>query len=148
MELRLPVIDPLDHQKAAAESDAHGGSLRVLWVDDDPAVLRMAEGYLEALSHTGDTAESGEAAIRLLGKGDYDVVITDIGMPGMNGFELAHRVFEITSGATPVLALTGWGQTISQAEQAQCEIHRVLPKPISIRELGKALAEIPDVTPD
>lgn len=144
MELRLPVIDRLDYPDAAAEGESDRRSLHVLWVDDDPAVLRMAEGYLEALAQTGDTAESGEAALELLDNGDYDVVITDIGMPGMNGFELAHRVSELTSGTMPVLALTGWGQTISQAEQAQCEIHRVLPKPISIRELGKALAELPD----
>lgn len=142
MELRLPVIESIDPPGAAAAATADTRSLHILWVDDDPAVLRMAAGYLDALGQTGDTAESGEQALELIADTDYDVVITDIGMPGMNGFEVAHRVSEITAGTTPVLALTGWGQTISPAEQAQFDIHQVLSKPISIRELGNVLATL------
>lgn len=142
MELRLPVIESIDPPGAAAATTANARSLHILWVDDDPAVLRMAAGYLDALGQTGDTAESGETALELIADTDYDVVITDIGMPGMNGFEVAHRVSEITAGATPVLALTGWGQTISPAEQAQFDILQVLSKPISIRELGNVLATL------
>ena len=143
LEMRLPVAESTDSLAGVTPPTEIATKLHLLWVDDDPAVQIMARGYIDALGHTGDTAQSGEEALKLIASADYDVVITDLGMPGMNGFEVARRAAELTAGKTPVLALTGWGDTITPAEQARFEIYQVLSKPISLRELGEVLTRLP-----
>ena len=129
-------------RSTGAAYESGPGKLHILWVDDDPEVRRMAQGYIDALGFTGDVAASGAETLELMAERPYDVVITDIGMPGMNGFEVARRISELTQGETPVLALTGWGETISPAEQTRFDICQVLSKPISIKDLGEALAHV------
>ncbi len=142
MELRLPVVESVAGPEATPDVAADPGPLRVLWVDDDDAVRQVAQGYLDSLGHLGQTVGSGEVALERLATEHFDVVVTDLGMPGMNGFELAQRVADMTYGRVPVLALTGWGETISRAEQQRFDIRRVLSKPISVQALQRALAEV------
>jgi len=81
---------------------------KVLVVDDDPVV---AKSFDRVLSHEGYvvvTARNGTEALDKLEQGDYDVVYTDIKMPGMDGLELAERV-KARRSWTPVVIITGHG---------------------------------------
>ena len=81
---------------------------RVLVVDDDPAERSGLLNILGALGHTAEEAEDGEQAIEKLGSGSYDAIITDLVMPGMDGFALLRRLLEL-GDPTPVVVLTGYG---------------------------------------
>jgi len=61
---------------------------RVLVVDDDPQERLGLSNMIAALGHTAESAEDGERALEKLGGGAFDAIITDLVMPGMDGFEL------------------------------------------------------------
>ena len=85
-------------------------SLRVLLVDDDILVSMGAADMLLDLGHTVTEAQSGPQALRLLeADSQYDIVVTDYAMPGMNGFELAQRIIE-KSPKMPIILATGYAE--------------------------------------
>lgn len=81
---------------------------RVLIVDDDPGERLALSNIVAALGHTAEPAEDGEQAIEKLGSGSFDAIITDIVMPGMDGFALLRKLLEL-GDPTPAVVLTGFG---------------------------------------
>ena len=78
------------------------------------------------------------AALALFDPAKHDVVITDLGMPRMNGWEVAERV-KTRSATTAVFILTGWGESVSAHESSQF-VDRVIAKPVSAESLLEQLA--------
>jgi diguanylate cyclase (GGDEF)-like protein len=82
-------------------------ALRVLAVDDDELALAMIEAVLDPLVQV-TTARSGEEALELLGAADFALVLLDVGLPGIDGFETAKRMKQSpTAQHTPIIFLTG-----------------------------------------
>lgn len=103
---------------------------KVLVVDDDPVVGKSFARVLSGKGYAVITAANGEEALRKLGAEDYDVVYTDIKMPGMNGLEVAEKV-KARKPWTPVVIITGYG-TDEQAERAKAAgVTSFLHKPLS-----------------
>jgi len=117
------------------------GSARVLWVDDDEIIRITGKALFEKLKHSADIAASGEEALSLLRKNRYDLMITDIGMPNMNGWQLAERI----KGQYPdmkVAVVTGWGANISLEEKEKYGVGYVFGKPIHIEQLRQLVDEV------
>jgi CheY-like chemotaxis protein len=115
--------------------------LRILVVDDEPAVISAVVRMLRPDRHVVRTAASGEAALELLATESFDVVVSDLGMgAGMNGWELADAVRRQWPHVRFLLA-TGWGATIDQADAAERGVEAVLAKPYRLHELQRALAD-------
>jgi signal transduction histidine kinase/ActR/RegA family two-component response regulator len=113
---------------------------RVLLVDDDPRLVTVLSDMLRSEGHPVITATDGEEALALFDPARHDVVITDLGMPGMNGWELAGRVKK-RSPATVVFMLTGWGESVVVDESSEF-VDRVITKPVSAESLLDQLAEL------
>ncbi len=113
---------------------------RVLLVDDDPRLVAVLSDMLRSEGHAVTTANNGEEALGLFDPAAHDVVITDLGMPRMNGWEVAERV-KTRSPDTAVFILTGWGEGVSAHESSQF-VDRVIAKPVSAESLLEQLAEI------
>jgi PAS domain S-box-containing protein len=112
---------------------------RVLLVDDDPQVLSALVALLEVAGHAVSAAVSGAAALKLYAAGAYDVVLTNVGMAGMNGWEFAERLRAIDP-RVPLLFITGWGLRESdQARLGALGIQRCLFKPVRPEELDIAI---------
>jgi CheY-like chemotaxis protein len=111
---------------------------RVLLVDDDPRLLTVLSDMLRSEGHAITTAANGEEALAVFDPGAHDVVITDLGMPKMNGWEVAERI-KTRSPATAVFILTGWGEGVSAHESMQF-VDRVIAKPVSAEALLEQLA--------
>jgi CheY-like chemotaxis protein len=120
-------------------------SLRILLVDDDPSLLESLRSALQDEGHKVTTASGGQAGIdafretQLAGR-LFDLVITDLGMPYVDGHQVVDSV-RTMSPATPIILLTGWGQHPLN-EQDTPPVDRLLGKPPRIRELRTALAEL------
>jgi CheY-like chemotaxis protein len=109
--------------------------LRILTVDDEPAVTKAIVRLLRPTGHLVATANSGEEAVERLGQERYDLVISDIGMgAGMNGWELAERVCRDWPKTRFVLA-SGWGATIDATEAREKGVMAVLTKPYPPEDL-------------
>ncbi len=113
---------------------------RILLVDDDPRLLTVLSDTLESYGHAVTTAAKGEEAVEVFDPSLHDVVITDLGMPRMNGWEVAERI-KAKSPDTPVFLLTGWGESVAAHEGSQY-VDRVVAKPVSAEALMEQLAEL------
>ena len=109
---------------------------RVLVVDDDLVSLEVISHYLRADGHRVVTAKDGFEALKCFGQEAFDAVITDQGMPGMSGFQLADEIRQIAPGK-PVILVTGFAL---QPEQNPASIHGILKKPVGRAKLRSALA--------
>lgn len=120
--------------------------LRVLVVDDDPLVAKVLRDTLKADGHDVTTANGGQAGIdafvstRAAGKA-FDLVMTDLGMPYVDGRKVAAAVKE-ASPSTPVILLTGWGQSLQDEGELPPHVDRLLSKPPKLAELREALASL------
>lgn len=125
--------------RAASDDDAATRSLRILVVDDEPALVTMLARLLESDHHQVSTATSGEEALAILAGSPTDVVISDLGMgAGMNGWELAEAVRALPERPAFILT-TGWGAEIDPAEAATRGVLAVVSKPYRLPDLRKIL---------
>jgi CheY-like chemotaxis protein len=103
---------------------------KVLVVDDDPVIRKSFDRVLSARGYAVITAESGQEALNKLSREDYDVVFTDIRMPGMNGLEVAERV-KASQPWLPVVIVTGYGTEANEARAEAAGVCGFLRKPLS-----------------
>ncbi len=120
------------------------GQLRILVVDDSRDTIEMLRRLFEMDGATVATAAKGEDALKLVEEREFDVILSDISMPGMDGFELLRRLRAMPGGAEiPVLALTGFGR-VEDVERAREEgFFAHVTKPIDVGELIETLRNLP-----
>ncbi len=107
---------------------------RILIVDDDEMLLYTIEEYLLAQGYSVDTARDGADALEKLIEEHYDLLLTDLNMPGMSGLDLIDRVTSEHTGVTPVLMSTLLSKEIKRsALQKGAWAH--LDKPFTSRSL-------------
>ena len=140
----IPAIEPssADPQQAPAPA----ARLRALVVDDEPMLLKSLRDTLELDGHQVVTANGGQAGIDAFQSAcksgpPFDIVVTDLGMPYVDGRKVAAAIKQ-TSGKTPVILLTGWGQRLIAEGDVPTSIDHVLSKPPRLRELRAALAQL------
>jgi CheY-like chemotaxis protein len=114
---------------------------RVLLVDDDQRLLTVLSDMLRSGGHQVTTAANGEEALTVFDPAQHDVVITDLGMPKVNGWQVAEAVKTRAPG-TRVFLLTGWGEGVI-ATEASKYVDQVLAKPISADAILEHLAADP-----
>jgi signal transduction histidine kinase/ActR/RegA family two-component response regulator len=140
-EVRLPIV--LDRQPSQEEPGVLGTfpNCRVLVVDDNHDAGDMLGMLLTSLHATVRTVHSGPEALATIDEFDPDVILLDIGMPFMDGYEVARRIRARRGKSVRLIALTGWGQEedVRRAERAGFDHHLV--KPPDLEKLGKLLTQ-------
>jgi CheY-like chemotaxis protein len=119
---------------------------QVLVVDDDPVVGKSFNRVLSQKGYVVVTAENAAEALEKMRDQEYDVVFSDIKMPGMNGIELAEEI-KARRPWTPVVIVTGYGSTENQARARAAGVSAFLNKPLSPEMIEEsaayALREVP-----
>ena len=116
-------------------------SLRILVVDDNEDAAVSLTMLLEQEGFQAEAAFDGEQALEQLAASAPDVMLLDLGMPGMDGYEVAKRVRASAAGqAIRLIALTGWGQAADKARTRQAQFDGHLVKPVGLDELKAMLA--------
>jgi CheY-like chemotaxis protein len=103
---------------------------KVLVVDDDPVVSKSFDRVLSSKGYAVITAKSGEEALRKLNEENYDLVYTDIRMPGMSGLEVAEKV-KARRPWTPVVIITGYGSEEAESRAKAAGVSSFMHKPLS-----------------
>ncbi len=119
--------------------------LHILLVDDDPLMLEALENILRTDGHSVVSAEGGQNGIDAFmaareQREPFDLVITDLGMPKVDGRAVAAAIKSAAPG-TPVMLLTGWGQRLQEERELPEHVDRVLSKPPRLADLRAAIAE-------
>ncbi|MEH6652132.1 MAG: response regulator transcription factor [Motiliproteus sp.] len=117
----------------------------ILLVDDDLELCQMLDEYLQLEGFTVDQAHDGEQALQRVAEGSYSVIILDVMMPGLNGFDTLKALRQLSGGAgsTPVLMMSARGEEVDRIVGLEIGADDYLPKPCSPREL---LARIRAIT--
>ncbi|QAU25309.1 sensor histidine kinase [Dyella sp. M7H15-1] len=132
---------------AYSENDTVSRRHSVLLVDDNPVNRELIQQQLETLGYTVDAAEDGVVALRLWHEDRYDVVLTDINMPNMNGYELTKQL-RARGITVPILAVTATALASEKVHCKQAGINDLLLKPLSLDRLGEAMSRhLPQASP-
>jgi CheY-like chemotaxis protein len=144
--VRLPLSvealaqDTAGHARPPSAPPAPSGH-RLLVADDNQDAANSLAMLLRMQGHEVRVAYSGVAALEITRSYIPDVVFLDIGMPGMDGYEVARRLRQLPGLESVVLAaLTGWGQQEDRRRSAEAGFHHHLVKPVEPRTLAKLLA--------
>lgn len=143
----IEIVFPFDEQNEIKEENVikekildDNVELRVLWVEDDFIIRQSLPILVESLGHKCDIASSGIIALEYLKKNTYDVVITDIGMPEMSGWELADIIKNKFGNKIKVVVVSGW--SIDEAKKKKHGVKYVLGKPFKAEQLKQVLLDL------
>lgn len=115
------------------------GRRRVLLVDDDATILDVIGEALRGSGHDVHICDAGAAAIVAMEDHEFDVLITDLGMPGVNGWDVARRARQLDP-PLPVIVISGWGASITQEQVQTADVNLILPKPFRLEQIRQAIA--------
>ena len=133
----LPRAEKTRPKRTEVVAEGPQNSARILVVDDEHMVRTILDKLLTLKGHTVLQAESGDDALRLLESHDLDLVITDLGMPQMNGRQLAHAIRKKHPGL-PIVLLTG----DTEAGEPSEDVDIVLSKPFKIDQLDTTIQNV------
>jgi two-component system, cell cycle response regulator CpdR len=123
---------------------------RILIAEDDPTVIAFIERALRHAGHDVVSVADGLAALAALEHGRFDLLLTDIVMPGLDGIALALRVTR-DYPSLRVLLMTGFAAERQRAYNLEALVHRVVEKPFTLQQICAAVAEelaaLPPSTP-
>lgn len=137
--LELPVLRTQSTQPVPEVAHA-SRVLSVLVVDDDPVNREVADAMLRKLGHRPSVAPDGQAAVAACGQDRFDVILMDIHMPGMSGFDASAAILALEGESKPrIIALTADISKDNQARMEQSGISAMLGKPILIEALRHAI---------
>ena len=146
--IRLPLA-PSDMTHVAPPALATGADStaprRILVVDDNEDAAETLGLLLDTMGHDVRVTHDGPAALEAVNDFTPDVVFLDIGMPGMNGYEVARRMRAIAElDATVLVAVTGWGQDEDRERSREAGFHLHVVKPVDAAGLRSLLASVGD----
>ena len=114
--------------------------MKALVVEDDPRICRTLEANLRARGHDADVAASGEQALRLVASGHPDVVILDLGLPGIDGLDVVRVLRRWT--AVPIVVLSARGTEAAKVAALDLGADDYITKPFGIDELFARLGAV------
>ena len=117
-----------------------GRKARILVIDDEEFVRDVLSRTLAQVHHQVTLAEDGEKGIRLFKEGKFDMVLTDLGMPGMSGWEVC-RMIKKLSPLTPVGMITGWGTEMSRTKMEEYGLDFIISKPFDFNQILNVVAD-------
>ena len=139
VEEDVPALPPLN---TTATLPPHERPLtRLLVVDDEDFVRELLRDILEGEHCDVHVAESGSEALSLFSEFQFDGVFTDVGMPGMSGWELAREIRQI-SARIPIAVITGWGEAVGSNEQKAAGVNWIVAKPFTADRIAELVREI------
>ncbi|HVF21949.1 MAG TPA: response regulator [Pyrinomonadaceae bacterium] len=140
---REPVLEEPDSQPAlaAAQVDGRVSRRRLLVVDDEDFVRELLRDILDSENCEVEVAQDGTEALALFRAREFDGVFTDVGMPGMSGWELAREIRQLNN-QVPIGIITGWGEIVGSNEQRAAGVDWVVAKPFTAERIAELVCEI------
>lgn len=114
---------------------------RLLVVDDESFVRELLGDILDGEHCDVYLAESGSEALSVFREKEFDAIFTDVGMPGMSGWELAREIRQINK-EIPIAVITGWGEAVSSNEVKAAGVDWVVAKPFTADRIAELVCEV------
>jgi signal transduction histidine kinase/ActR/RegA family two-component response regulator len=136
----LPIGEEEKEEAVSLQTIKQGRQARILVIDDEEFVRSVLSRTLAKVNHQVTLAANGEKGVQLFKEGKFDMVLTDLGMPGMSGWEVCRMIKKI-SPDTPVGMITGWGAEMSQSKMEEYGLDFLISKPFDLNQILNVVAE-------
>jgi GAF domain-containing protein/CheY-like chemotaxis protein len=137
--VRLPIPEALPTDTPPATRPEPAAAARILVIDDEAAVREVLSDLLAEAGHQVTQAASGPQGLALCDEERFDLVVTDLSMPGMSGWDVAEAV-ERTHPGVPIGLVTGWGEQVDPEQAARHRLKFVLAKPFVLDDVMTAVS--------
>ncbi|MGQ9776894.1 MAG: GAF domain-containing protein [Thermodesulfobacteriota bacterium] len=117
---------------------------RILVIEDEETIREVLVRTLAQVSHEVTSVENGDKGIQLFQKEKFDMVLTDLGMPGLSGWEVCRRIKEMSPGTT-VGMITGWGMQLDQEKVKEVGLDFLISKPFDFNFLLQTITNALEV---
>ncbi|HEU4328528.1 MAG TPA: ATP-binding protein [Roseiflexaceae bacterium] len=142
----LPGGATLIEQVAPAEQEATKQAAQsILVVDDDQEICTMLARALQSRGHTVTVASNGRDALEQLREHSFDLIITDLGMPEVSGWDLIRQV-RAKDQQVGIVLISGWGQHLTDAVAQDQQIDATIGKPFTLEHLHQTIAQTLNTT--
>lgn len=138
--VRIPVYTEAKQGEKAEATSSERGKASVLVIDDEETIRELFTNIMVRFNHNVDTAADGMTGIETFQAGDYDIVFTDLGMPGISGWEVAQRIKAIDPSVA-VIMITGWGVELDENELKERKVDSVIAKPFRIDQIREVVSK-------
>jgi two-component system cell cycle response regulator CpdR len=130
----LPISDAISEDSDITSKTDRKEIKRILIVDDDEQIREVLTDLLTIDGYEITSCEDGKSALEKIESHDFELMITDLGMPGMSGLELSGIVHE-QNPDLPIAMITGWGTQLNKDEVALKGIKAVISKPFHLKDI-------------
>ncbi len=134
-------VDRVDEESDITGRIGQADRLRILVVDDDEQIREVLSDMLTIDGHSATACADGYQALEAVDEQSFDLIITDLGMPGMSGLDLAAVVHE-KFPQLPIAMITGWGTQLDEEDVSLKGIKTVLPKPFHLKDVKALVREL------
>ena len=140
--LTLPITGMLNFASEPGYANLERMTQRVLIVDDNVPAADALVKLLNKLGARGEAVYSGKVALAHEGLADFDIILLDIGMPHMDGYEVVRALHARGIPPPPVVALTGYGLREDKQKALDAGFSAHLTKPVSIKDIREVIKEL------
>ncbi len=138
--ITLPVGEEEKEETPGPQLVKKGKKARILVIDDEAFVRDVLSRTLAHADHQVTVAENGRRGVQLFKEGSFDIVLTDLGMPEVSGWEVCRMIKEI-SPRTPVGIITGWGDERNRSKLEEYGLDFFISKPFDFTQILNVVAE-------
>ncbi len=141
----LPIVDTQEPEKEIVSEGLPGGGEHILFIDDEPDIVEVADEMLTALGYRVTSTQKSRQALEFFERspGDFDLVITDRTMPKMTGLELAGRMLAMRP-EIPIILCSGYGLDLDKESIQEEGISAALAKPLNFKNVAETIRNVLD----
>jgi PAS domain S-box-containing protein len=139
--IRLPAVEQPEMHVNSQRPSSNEEKKRILVIDDEDIIREFMQEMLVAANFEADVAATGSEGIELFERNTYNLVFSDLGLPGMSGWEVA-RILKQRKPDIPLILLSGWGIQLDDVRVKQSGVDLVLSKPCQMKEILGAVDEV------
>jgi len=136
----LPIGGEGREEGVSPQTIKKGRKAHILVIDDEEFVRSVLSRTLAQGNHQVTLAENGEIGIQLFKNGKFDMVLTDLGMPGISGWEVC-RIIKKMNPHTPVGMITGWKMELNRDKMEEYGLDFIIAKPFDFNQILNVVAE-------
>jgi CheY-like chemotaxis protein/anti-sigma regulatory factor (Ser/Thr protein kinase) len=138
--IKLPVAEGRDEEEKVQPVSGEQKKASILVIEDEEEVRNLLYFILMRGGHEVETVSGGLQGIELFEKKEFDLVFTDLGMPGMSGWQVAEKIKSI-NGRVPVVLITGWDIDLKESETSRNWVDLIIHKPFGVDQVLKSVQE-------
>lgn len=138
--VKIPISEKITGEEQVKPTPERRGRARVLVIEDEDDVRSILSDILTDGGHEVETASDGAQGLELFSKKDFDLVFTDLGMPGMSGWQVVEKVKQINRNV-PVALITGWNIEPKESEMTSNGVDLIVYKPFEVNQVLQLVQE-------